>query len=226
MIGIASNNAYRTAYNYQYPMHVSPDVPRASVVPVPPVPSVKAGSRQADTAAIQPASVEFPPIRKGADPVEMAVRGRIQYMDPVQGKQDAAGIDGTPDTPKSEKAKADDKTEPEEACQTCKNRKYQDGSDDPGVSFKTATRLTPKQAETAVRGHEMEHVSHERARAEREGRKIVHQSVTIHTAICPECGDVYVSGGTTRTATVKDNREDPFRQARQELLGRTLDTIA
>ena len=42
----------------------------------------------------------------------------------------------------------------------------------------------------------------EQAKAQREDRKVVSQSVTIHTAICPECGDVYVSGGTTRTTTM------------------------
>lgn len=86
-------------------------------------------------------------------------------------------------------------------CQTCKNRKYQDGSDDSGVSFQTPTRVAPQAAGAAVRSHEQEHVSRNRSKAEREGREIVSQSVTIHTNICPECGRVYVSGGTTRTAT-------------------------
>lgn len=31
-----------------------------------------------------------------------------------------------------------------EECQTCKNRKYQDGSNDPGVSFKAATHVAPE----------------------------------------------------------------------------------
>lgn len=86
-------------------------------------------------------------------------------------------------------------------CETCKNRKYQDGSDDPGVSFKTATKLSPEKAASAVRAHEQEHVTRERASAAREDRKVVSQSVTYHTAICPECGNSYVSGGTTRTVT-------------------------
>lgn len=86
-------------------------------------------------------------------------------------------------------------------CQTCKNRKYQDGSDDSGVSFQTPTRVDPKSAGAAVRSHEQEHVSRNRSKAKREGMEIVSQSVTIHTNICPECGRVYVSGGTTRTAT-------------------------
>lgn len=86
-------------------------------------------------------------------------------------------------------------------CQTCKNRKYQDGSDDSGVSFQTPTKVAPQAAGAAVRSHEQEHVSRNRSKAKREGREIVSQSVTIHTNICPECGRVYVSGGTTRTAT-------------------------
>ena len=86
-------------------------------------------------------------------------------------------------------------------CQTCKERKYQDGSNDPGVSFKTPTNIAPERAASAVRGHELEHVVREQAKARQEGRKVVSQSVTYHTAICPECGKVYVSGGTTRTVT-------------------------
>lgn len=86
-------------------------------------------------------------------------------------------------------------------CTTCKNRKYQDGSDDPGVSFKTPTRLDPQKAAVSVRAHENEHVVRERAEAQRTDRRVVSQSVTYHSAICPECGSVYTSGGTTRTVT-------------------------
>jgi len=53
-------------------------------------------------------------------------------------------------------------------------------------------------AASAVLAHEKEHVSHNAAEAEREGMK-AHSVVTIHTAMCPECGKVYVSGGTTTT---------------------------
>lgn len=85
-------------------------------------------------------------------------------------------------------------------CQTCANRKYQDGSDDPGVSFKSASKISGN-VESAVRGHEQEHVSRNRAKAEREGREIVYQSVRIKRGICPECGDSYVAGGETTTVT-------------------------
>ena len=101
-------------------------------------------------------------------------------------------------------------------CQTCKNRKYQDGSDDPGVSFKTATRIAPEQVAAAVRGHEQEHVVREQAKAQREDRKVVSQSVTLHTAICPECGDVYVSGGTTRTTTKANPQQETDQEEQQK----------
>lgn len=99
-------------------------------------------------------------------------------------------------------------------CQTCKRRKYQDGSDDPGVSFKTATRVDPRMVQSAVRGHENEHVVRERAKALQEDRRVVSQYVTYHNAICPECGKVYLAGGTTRTVTV--NQPEPFTPAEEE----------
>ena len=53
-------------------------------------------------------------------------------------------------------------------------------------------------AASAVLAHEKEHVSHNAAQAEREGMK-AHSVVAIHTAMCPECGKMYLSGGTTTT---------------------------
>lgn len=91
-----------------------------------------------------------------------------------------------------------------EPCETCENRRYQDDSDDSSVSFQTPTKLTPQQAAMAVPAHEGEHVHNEQARADRDGRKVISQSVRIHTSICPECGRVYVSGGTTTTVTASE----------------------
>ena len=111
-------------------------------------------------------------------------------------------------------------------CETCESRKYQDGSDDMGVSFQTPTNIKPEQAASAVRGHEMEHVYREQAKADREGRKVVSQNVTVHTEICPECGKSYVSGGTTRTVTKADTdnaaqQQDLARQNEEEQKTRT-----
>lgn len=86
-------------------------------------------------------------------------------------------------------------------CQTCKNRRYQDGSDDPGVSFKTAGKINPANAEAVVRSHEYEHVNRNQAKAAEDGKEIVYQSVIIKHGICPECGDSYVTGGQTTTVT-------------------------
>lgn len=90
--------------------------------------------------------------------------------------------------------------EDSEDCQTCKNRRYQDESDDPGVSFKTAAKAKGDVG-AAVRSHEQEHVTRDRAEAEHEGREIVSQNVRIKTAVCPECGKNYVAGGETTTVT-------------------------
>lgn len=86
-------------------------------------------------------------------------------------------------------------------CATCASRTYVDGSNDPGVSFKTPTKISPEQSFSAVAGHEMEHVSNERSSAIRENAEIVSQSVVLHNSICPECGVSYTSGGKTTTVT-------------------------
>ncbi len=108
-------------------------------------------------------------------------------------------------------------------CQTCKSRKYKDGSNDPGVSFKTATHLDPETASYAIRAHEGEHVAHAWADAARNDKEIISQSVTYHTDICPECGRTYMSGGTTRTVT----RSAPETYEAEKIQkGRLLDVMA
>ncbi|MCI8512771.1 MAG: hypothetical protein HFE83_12405 [Lachnospiraceae bacterium] len=111
-------------------------------------------------------------------------------------------------------------------CQTCKNRKYQDGSNDPGVSYKTPTNIAPEQAASSVRAHENEHVVREQAKAQREGRRIVSQSVTYQTGICPECGKVYVAGGTTRTVTKGEIEKTYMLNGEENTSGRNLDLTA
>lgn len=83
-------------------------------------------------------------------------------------------------------------------CETCKNRKYQDGSDEM-VSFKSAAHISPNAAASRVRAHEQEHVSNAFNKATMNNGKVLSAVVSIHTAVCPECGRTYVSGGTTQT---------------------------
>ena len=97
--------------------------------------------------------------------------------------------------------------EPAGACYTCQNRRYVDKSDDASVSFQTPTSINPGMAAAAVASHEQEHVRNEQARAHREDRQIVSQSVSLTYDTCPECGRHYVSGGTTRTTSV--GKSDP-----------------
>lgn len=95
-------------------------------------------------------------------------------------------------------------------CKTCKERKYQDGSDDPSVSFKTPTNISPENSASAVMSHEMEHVANENGKADREGMKVVSQSVTLQTCVCAECGKAYVAGGETKTVTASKTGKDYF----------------
>ena len=205
-----------------------PDTPVQPVTPVRPVASQE-----------DPAQAGL--LRFGSDPAEMAVRMRIQYPgDSAQqaqaaGPQQAAnpalsGVKGDDaqqqaQNPALEGTKSAQEVMEEGECQTCKERKYQDGSDDPGVSFKTPTNIAPEQAASAVRGHENEHVVREQAKARQDDRKVVSQSVTYHTDICPECGKAYVSGGTTRTVT-KANESQQADQQNQQNPSAPFSTVA
>ena len=152
-----------------------------------------------------------------------AEEGRIPGLPGQEGDaEDEKALDGK----SAQGAESAQEALEEGECQTCEERKYQDGSDDMGVSFQTPTNIKPEQAASAVRGHEMEHVYREQAKAGREGRKVVSQSVTMHTEICPECGKSYVSGGTTRTVTKADTdnaaqQQDLARQNEEEQKTRT-----
>lgn len=101
--------------------------------------------------------------------------------------------------------------DPTEECQTCKNRKYKDGSDEM-VSFKSARHVSPENAASAVRAHEQEHVSNAYKKAATKNGKVISASVSIHTAVCPECGRTYVSGGTTNTQIKYYNEDNPYQR--------------
>ncbi len=96
-------------------------------------------------------------------------------------------------------------------CQTCKERKYQDGSDEM-VSFKSPAHISPNASAAAVRSHEQEHVTNAYSKAATNNGKVIRASVTLQTSVCPECGRSYVSGGTTNTQIKYYNEENPYQQ--------------
>ena len=106
-------------------------------------------------------------------------------------------------------------------CETCKERKYQDGSDEM-VSFKSAAHISPNAAASAVRAHEGEHVSNAYKKAAKDGGKVLQASVRLKTGICPECGRTFVSGGETNTKIEYTNEKNPYMKDRKAKDGAAL----
>lgn len=126
------------------------------------------------------------------------------YYQPMQGVNSVNGMNPLGEEQVAGKVQAAGKTE----CQTCKERKYQDGSDEM-VSFKAAAHISPEAAGTRVRAHEQEHVSNAYKKAAKDDGKVLMASVRIHTSVCPECGRSYVSGGTTATK-IQYKQDNPY----------------
>ena len=100
----------------------------------------------------------------------------------------------------NDRAEKDSAVSSSEECQTCKNRKYQDGSDEM-VSFKSAAHISPQAAAGRVRAHEGEHVSNAYDKAAQKNGTVVYAS--------------YVSGGTTNTAIRYPNEDNPYQKNRK-----------
>ena len=106
---------------------------------------------------------------------------------------------------KSDVEKPGRKSSPAE-CETCKNRKYQDGSDEM-VSFKSASHISQNNG------------------------KVLSATVSLRTAVCPECGTVYTAGGTTTTKISYSDESNPYQQNKKSadaaaVIGRNLDLSA
>ena len=67
-------------------------------------------------------------------------------------------------------------------CETCKNRKYQDGSDEM-VSFKSAAHISPGASGSRVRAHEQEHVSNAYKKAAQKNGKVMAANVSVRTSV-------------------------------------------
>ena len=80
------------------------------------------------------------------------------------------------------------------------------------VSFKSPAHISPESAASAVRAHEQEHVNNAYAKAATGNGKVLSASVSLKTAVCPECGRSYVSGGTTSTQIKYYNEDNPYQK--------------
>ena len=98
----------------------------------------------------------------------------------------------------STKVQPGKKSSPAE-CETCKERKYQDGSDEGDVSFKAPTHIDPSASTAKTMAHEQEHVANAYEKASKGNGKVLQASVQLKMAVCPECGRTYCAGGTTTT---------------------------
>ena len=102
-----------------------------------------------------------------------------------------------------------------EECETCENRTYVDGSNENDVSFKTPGHIAPESAASKVMAHEYEHVRNAYQEDKEEGKELVSVSVSLKTAVCPECGKTYVAGGETRTMMRNGVEENPYAKQQQ-----------
>ena len=96
------------------------------------------------------------------------------------------------------------------------------------VSYKTASHISPQASAAKVRSHEQEHVNNAYKKAAQGNGKVLSASVTLRTAICPECGTSYTAGGTTATKISYRNESNPYEQNRKSmdaavLIGQNLD---
>ena len=130
------------------------------------------------------------------------------YVPGSLGRVENVGAEGNLDT----------KVKSSEDCQTCKNRKYIDGSNEADVSFKTPTHISPENSAAMVRAHEQMHVSNARQEGAKPDAELVSASVKLNMAVCPECGKTYMAGGLTST-TIKYSEENPYEKNRKLLEG-------
>lgn len=164
-----------------------------------------------ETTLPQEKPTTFPSISKhAANEVDGTIfrQGEL-HPDVHTGSKENFTLDEEDKNPIKDAAEDEKKTE---ECETCKNRKYQDGSDE-NVSFKSPSHISPQSAGSAVRAHENEHVSNAYKKAAQGNGQVLQASVSIHTAVCPECGRSYVAGGTTHTMIRYPNESNPYQQA-------------
>lgn len=162
---------------------------------------VSAGSEHTASAAERTGSRDMASSAGSGNPLSVQGRADLRGAAAEKGK-------GTDD---EHKVKGGRRSSPAD-CQTCKERKYQDGSNESDVSFKAPGHISPEASASTVMAHEQQHVANAYQKASEKDGKVVSCSVSLHTAVCPECGTVYVSGGTTNTSISYPNESNPYQK--------------
>ncbi len=152
---------------------------------------------------------------------QIANAGAMNYQPLNTGMLNFTPVSPTTDTTDTGKVGSSNKPEAATECQTCENRKYQDGSDEM-VSFKSAQHISPLASASRVRAHEQEHVSNAFKKASQDNGKVIQASVMLKTAVCPECGRTYVAGGKTTTKIKYENEENPYTKQLKKIQGDAL----
>lgn len=145
---------------------------------------------------------------------EEQVAGYGKPTDPIKRIEGLEDEDPAAVYDKDKQKKPGYKSSPEE-CETCKERKYQDGSDEM-VSFKTPGHIAPQNSAAMVLSHEREHVTNAFQKAAQNNGKVERVSVRLKSAICPECGRTYISGGVTNTQIKYYNEDNPYQKDMKE----------
>ena len=151
--------------------------------------------------------------------------GSANVQDRAQSAVKAGRNSANPD----DQIKTGRKSSPSE-CKTCKERKYQDGSNESDVSFKAPGHISAQASAGTVRAHEQQHVNNAYEKAAKGDGKVVSATVALRTEICPECGTSYVAGGETRTS-IAYSKENPYQKNQKSLeaaglIGANVDYVA
>ena len=72
--------------------------------------------------------------------------------------------------------------------------------------------IAPQASASTVMTHEKQHVANAYQKAAEKNGEVVSCSVSLHTAVCPECGTTYVAGGTTNTSISYPNESNPYQK--------------
>lgn len=137
----------------------------------------------------------------------MAIGGVYTNSNFYQNNYNTGSLYGKESSQIGNEEKVDKVTE----CETCKNRRYQDGSNEGDVSFKAPGHISPSSSYGKVMSHEKEHVANAYEKANKNNGEVVNVSVHLTTARCPECGRTYVAEGETVTQ-IKYQKENPYSQ--------------